>query len=178
MVRRSSVAGAEDSVIPIPDAVKAGGRMWSRKQRRMACPPLAERDADYEQVVARRRELVVIPAPVGLGCRLDDTEPFELWPLESRVRESPGAPSRISLKFPQPRYRLRMISGVQRSAKIGPRARAVLAVRPHNASVAHPPLVVKSRFLTSQPPVRRGAMEAVGGTTPDDEPVGGSHETS
>ena len=42
---------------------------------------------------------------------------------ESKVRESPGAPSRISLKFPQPRYRLRMISGVQRSAKISaPRA--------------------------------------------------------
>ena len=76
MVRRSSVAGAEDSVIP--DAVKAGGRTWSRKQRRMACPPLAERHADFEQVVARRRELVVMPAPVGLGCRLDDTEPFEL----------------------------------------------------------------------------------------------------
>jgi hypothetical protein len=28
--------------------------------------------------VARRRELVVVPAPVGLECRLDDTEPFEL----------------------------------------------------------------------------------------------------
>ena len=64
-----------------------------------------------------------MPAPVGLGCRLDDTEPFELLSRsESGVRESPGAPSRISLKFPQPRYRLRMISGVQRSAKIGPRA--------------------------------------------------------
>ena len=70
----------------------------------MACPPLAERHADVEEVVARRRELVVMPAP------------------DSSVRESPGAPSRISLKFPQPRYRLRMISGVQRSAKIGPRA--------------------------------------------------------
>src|SRR5262245_12948809 len=42
---------------------------------------------------------------------------------ESRVRESPGAPSRISLKFAQPRCRLRMIRGVQRSAKISaPRA--------------------------------------------------------
>jgi hypothetical protein len=28
--------------------------------------------------VTGRRELVVVPAPVGLGCRLDDTEPFEL----------------------------------------------------------------------------------------------------
>jgi hypothetical protein len=49
----------------MPDAVKAGGRTWSRKQRRMASPPLAERHADFEQVVARRRELVVMPAPVG-----------------------------------------------------------------------------------------------------------------
>ena len=31
-----------------------------------------------EELVARGRELVVVPAPVGLGCRLDDTEPFEL----------------------------------------------------------------------------------------------------
>ena len=40
--------------------------------------PLAERLADREEVVARRSELVVVPAPVRLGCRLDDTEPFEL----------------------------------------------------------------------------------------------------
>jgi hypothetical protein len=39
VVRRSSVAGAEDSVMA--DAVKARGRTWIRK-RRMACPPLAE----------------------------------------------------------------------------------------------------------------------------------------
>ena len=40
--------------------------------------PLAERLANLEEIVSRRRELVVVPAPVGLGCRLDDTEPFEL----------------------------------------------------------------------------------------------------
>jgi hypothetical protein len=40
--------------------------------------PRTERLADREEVVACRRELVVVPAPVGLGCRLDDTEPFEL----------------------------------------------------------------------------------------------------
>jgi hypothetical protein len=37
---------------------------------------------------------------------------------------------------------------------------------------------VKSRFLTSQPYVHRGAMEAVVGMTPDNEPAGGFHETS
>jgi hypothetical protein len=40
--------------------------------------PLAERLADREEVAARRRELVMMPAPVGFGYRLDDTEPFEL----------------------------------------------------------------------------------------------------
>ena len=41
----------------------------------------------------------------------------------SKVWESPGAPSRISPKVSQPRCRLRMINGVQRSAKISaPRA--------------------------------------------------------
>ena len=40
--------------------------------------PLAERHADLEEVVTRGREFVVAPAPVGLGRRPDDTEPFEL----------------------------------------------------------------------------------------------------
>src|SRR3546814_2281089 len=40
--------------------------------------PLAERLADHEEFVARRCELVVAPASVGLGCRHDDIEPFEL----------------------------------------------------------------------------------------------------
>src|SRR5262245_7230546 len=40
--------------------------------------PLTERLANLEEIVARRRELVVVPPPVGLGCRLDDTELFEL----------------------------------------------------------------------------------------------------
>jgi hypothetical protein len=41
--------------------------------------PLAERLADVEEVVARRSELVVVPAPVGLGRRFDNTKPFELF---------------------------------------------------------------------------------------------------
>src|SRR5262245_28427514 len=40
--------------------------------------PLTERLAYLEEIVARRRELVVVPPPVGLGCRLDDTQLFEL----------------------------------------------------------------------------------------------------
>src|SRR5262245_56154402 len=40
--------------------------------------PLAERLADREEVLARRRELVPVPSPVGLGCRRDDPEMFEL----------------------------------------------------------------------------------------------------
>ena len=73
-----------------------------------------------------------------------------------------------------------MISGVQRSAKISA-PRAMGQYWPYVLTTPvwqHLPSVVKSRFLTSQPYVHRGAMEAVRGTTPDDEPVGGSHETS
>ena len=40
--------------------------------------PLAQRLADREEFVARSRELVVMPAPIGLRRGLDDTEPFEL----------------------------------------------------------------------------------------------------
>ena len=40
--------------------------------------PLAERLADREEVVARRREFVVVPAPVGLGRQFDDTKSCEL----------------------------------------------------------------------------------------------------
>ena len=42
------------------------------------CTPLAERLAHLKEAVARRRELIVMPAPVGLRCRFDDTELFEL----------------------------------------------------------------------------------------------------
>ena len=86
--------------------------------------PLAERRTDLEEVMTGGRELVVAPVPGGLGA--DSTilrRSSCLSRSESNVRDSPGAPSRISPKLPQPRYRLRMITGVQRSAKISaPRA--------------------------------------------------------
>ena len=71
---------------------------------------------------------------------------------ESKVRESPGAPSRISLKLPQPGYRFRMVSGVQRSAKISA-PRAIGQYWPYvlTTPVSHTRLRVKSRSLTSQP---------------------------
>ena len=87
-------------------------------------PPLAERHADLEEVVTRGRELVLGPRPSDLGADSTMASRSSCFSrCASRVRESPGAPARISLKLPQPRYRLRMISGVQRSAKISaPRA--------------------------------------------------------
>jgi hypothetical protein len=55
--------------------------------------PLAERHADLEEVVTRGRELVVASAPGGLGCRLDDAEPFELLePLREQGTGEPGRP--------------------------------------------------------------------------------------
>ena len=48
--------------------------------------PLAERHADREEVATRGRELVVAASPVGLGCRLDDADPFEmLEPLREHL---------------------------------------------------------------------------------------------
>ena len=46
------------------------------------------------------------------------------------------------------------------------------AVGPHDASVTHSRSVLKSRFLTSQPHVHRGAMEAVDGMTPTTNQLG------
>src|SRR5262249_52958196 len=40
--------------------------------------PLAEGLADLEQVMARARELVSMTAALGLRCRLDDADAFEL----------------------------------------------------------------------------------------------------
>src|SRR5262245_17476304 len=86
VVRRSNVAGAEDSVIA--DAVKARGRTWNRKRGWRG--PLAERYADFEQVVARRGELVVMRAPVGCEVQiLDFTAVRPPWCDGSRWRDEP-----------------------------------------------------------------------------------------
>src|SRR5262245_59420727 len=54
--------------------------------------PLAERLANLEEVVARGREIGVVPAPVGLEWRLDDTDPFEL--LEPLRKQGTGESGR------------------------------------------------------------------------------------
>jgi hypothetical protein len=61
---------------------------------------------------------------LSLGCRVDDAEAFELLePLREQGVGEPGCTSRISPKVSQPGCRLRMINGVQRSAKVSaPRA--------------------------------------------------------
>src|SRR5262249_24052538 len=55
---------------------------------------------------------------------------------------------------------------------------AVLAVRPHNASVAHPPSLVKFRFLTIQPAVRGGPMWPSREEDPMATPFPGTHSSS
>jgi hypothetical protein len=83
VVRRSNVAGAEDS--GIADAVKARREDVERKA---TCPPLAERYADFEQVVARQRELVVMRAPVCCEVQiLDFTAVRPPWCDGSRRRD-------------------------------------------------------------------------------------------
>ena len=111
--------------------------------------PLAERLADREQVVARRRELVVVPAPIGLGCRLDDTEPFEL--LEPLCEQGTGESGRALQDLTEVSAAKVQVADDQRCPALGEDLGAtgdgaVLAVRPHDASVAHAPSVVKSSF--------------------------------
>src|SRR6266545_7012965 len=108
--------------------------------------PLAERLADREEVVARGRELVVVPATVGLGRGLDHTEAFELLePLREHGAREPGRalqdPTEASAAQVQ-------VADDQRRPALGEdlgatRDGAVLAVGSHRASVAHPPSAVK-----------------------------------
>ena len=105
-------------------------------------------------------------APVGLGCRLDDTQPFELLePLrEHRTRESGRAREDLT----EASAAKVQVADDQRGPALGEDLGAacdgaVLAVRPHDCSVLPPPPVVKSRFLTSQRSDHRGAMDAAPG---------------
>ena len=77
MTTRRSGSRSRRSALHIDHRATKGSR-FSGGDLEPTRTPLAERLADREEVVARGRELVVVPAPVGLGCRLDDTEPFEL----------------------------------------------------------------------------------------------------
>src|SRR5688500_16099302 len=113
--------------------------------------PLAERPADGEQVVARDRELVVVPAPAGLGRRLDHSEPLEL--PESLGEQGAGESGRALQDLAEARTAKVQVADDQRGPALGEDLGAagdgtVLAVGPHQASVAHPPSAVKSRFLT------------------------------
>ena len=115
--------------------------------------PLAERLADREEVVTRGCELIVAPAPVGLGCRLDDAEPLE--PPEALREQGAGEPGRALQDLAEASAAKVQVADDQWRPALGKDLGAtgdgaVLAVRPHDASVAHPPSVVKSRFLTSR----------------------------
>ena len=119
-----------------------------------AGPPLAQRPADLEQIVTRRRELVVAPVPVGLRCRLDDGEPLELFqPLREQGAGEPGGALQDLTEAPASQVQVaddqwRPALGEDLGATCDG---ALLAVRPHDTSVARPPWPVKYRFLTSQP---------------------------
>lgn len=116
--------------------------------------PLAERHADLEEVVTRGCELVMAPAPVRLGCRLDDAESFEL--LEPLREHGAGEPGRSLQDLTEAGAPQIQVADDQRRPALGEDLGAtsdgaVLAVCPHDASVAPLPSAVKSRFLTSPP---------------------------
>jgi hypothetical protein len=119
-----------------------------------ACPPLAERLADPEEVVACRRELVVVPAPVGLGCRLDDTEPFEL--LEALREQGAGKPRRTLQDLAEASAAKVQVADDQRCPALGEDLGATSdgAVLFLTTPVLRTRLRLKSRFLTLRPAVR------------------------
>src|SRR5688572_13157221 len=82
VVRLADLCVSELDEEPIALRARAAGEVEADDDASIREPVSAERVAerlgDREEVVAGRREVVVGPAPVGLGCRVDDTEPFEL----------------------------------------------------------------------------------------------------
>ena len=107
------------------------------------------------------RELVVAPAPVGLGCRLDDAEPFEL--LEPLREQGAGEPGRALQDLTEASATQVQVADDQRRPALGEDLGAtgdgaVLAVGPHDASVARLPSGVKSRFVDFTAAVHGGAL--------------------
>src|SRR5512145_8491 len=96
--------------------------------------PFAERLAHLEEVVARGRELVVVPAPVRLGCRRDDTDPFEL--LQPLREQGTGESGRALQDLTEALAADVQVADDQRRPALGEDLgaagdRAVLAVGPH-----------------------------------------------
>jgi hypothetical protein len=139
--------------------------------------PLAERHADLEEVVTRGGELVVASAPFGFGCRLDDAEPFEL--LEPLREQGAGEPGRALQDLTETSAAQPQVADDHWRPALGEDLGAtgdgaILAVGPHDASVAPLPSAVKSRLLTSQPrsTVVRWGRRETRTTTPTTERVG------
>src|SRR5262249_55041937 len=115
--------------------------------------PFAKGLADLEQIVARAGELVTLTAALGLRCRLDDAEAFEL--LEPLREERAGEPGRALEDFAEGFTAQMHVADDQRRPALGEdlRAtgdRAVLPVGPHEHSVLRFSAGVKSRFFTSK----------------------------
>src|SRR5262245_19899016 len=96
----------------------------------------------------------MVPAAVRLGCRLDDTKAFEL--LETLREQGTGESGRALQDFAEASAAKVQVADDQRCPAFGEdlgaaRDGAILAVRPHDASIAHAPPIVKYRFLTLLP---------------------------
>src|SRR5829696_5944242 len=99
------------------------------------------------------RELVVAAAPPGLGCRLDDFAAFEL--LEPLGEQRAGKPGRALQNLTEAAATQIQVADDHRRPALGEDLRttgdrAVLAVGPHDLSVADTPPSVKSRSETIQ----------------------------
>src|SRR5262249_11951111 len=102
-------------------------------------------------------------APLELGARRDAPGPFEL--PEALREQGTGEPGRALQDLAEASAAEVQVADDQRCPALGEDLGAtgdgaVLAVRPHHASIAHPPSVVKSRFLTLRLPAAGGPMGA------------------
>src|SRR5262249_17436553 len=100
-------------------------------------------------------------APLELGARRDAPGPFEL--PEALREQGTGEPGRALQDLAEASAAEVEVADDQRCPALGEDLGAtsdgaVLAVRPHHASVAHPRSVVKSRFLTLRLSGRSGPM--------------------
>ena len=131
--------------------------------------PLAERRADLEEVVTSRRELVVTSAPVGLGCRLDDAEPFELLePLREQRTGEPGCAledlteaAAAQVQVPDDEWRPALGEDLG-AAGDG----AVLAVGPHDVQCRKPAFGCEVQIVD----FTAGACGAAMGSSKEDDP--------
>src|SRR4030095_15077127 len=102
---------------------------------------------------------VMAPAPGRFGCRRNDAEPFQL--LEALREQGAGEPRRTLQDLAETSAAQGQVADDQWCPTLGKdfgatRVGAVLAVRPHGASIAHPAIGCEVQIFDFTASVRCG----------------------